>query len=78
MSFAGREGSFVFICRNVHGSVFTEPKLASSKIPSDVMSEWESQTLSVTDWSTEFQAIDGTSELLTSAQEIQTKSDFFC
>jgi hypothetical protein len=76
MSFAGRNESFVFIRRNVHGSAFSEPKLAASKVPADVMSEWESQNLSVTDWSTEFQAIDGTSELLTSAQEIQNESDF--
>ena len=71
MSFAGCDESFVFIRRNIPGSVFTEPKLSRSKIPGDVMSEWESQNLSATDWSTEFQAVDGTSERLTSAEEIQ-------
>ena len=76
MSFAGLEESYIFIRRNIPGSVFTEPKLSSSKVPSDVMSNWESQNLSATDWSTEFQAVDGTNERLTSAEEIQTESDF--
>jgi hypothetical protein len=40
------------------------------------MSEWESKTLTSTDWLTEFQAIDGTGEVLTSAEEIQTELDF--
>ena len=45
MSFAGRSDSFVFICRNIPGSVFVEPKRLTS---------WESKTLSTTEWSREF------------------------
>ena len=76
MLFAGTSDSYVFIRRNIPGSVFVEPKLLSTKIPDDVMNDWESKTLSSTDWSTEFQAIDGTSEPLTSAEEIQTEAEF--
>ena len=76
MLFTGLERSFVFIRRNIPGSVFSEPKLSTSKIPADIMSEWESKKLTTTDWLTEFQAIDGTSEVLASAEEIQTESDF--
>ena len=76
MSFAGKDVSFVFIRRNIPGSVFSEPKLLTSKIPSDVMSEWESKYLSGEEWTTEFQAIDGTNQPLTSAEEIQTETDF--
>ena len=76
MSFAGCTDSFVFIRRNIPGSVFSDPKLLSSKIPDDVMTEWQSKVLSTDDWTTEFQAIDGTSEPLTSAEEIQAETDF--
>ena len=77
MSFAGKDVSFVFIRRNIPGSVFSEPKLLTSKIPAgDVMSEWESKYLSGEEWTTEFQAIDGTNQPLTSAEEIQTETDF--
>lgn len=58
--------------------MFSEPKLlSSSKIPDDVMTEWESKILSTDDWSTEFQAINRTSKLLTLAEEIQTETDLF-
>ena len=50
MSFAGKDVSFVFIRRNIPGSVFSEPKLLTSKIPSDAMSEWESKYLSGEEW----------------------------
>ena len=76
MPFAGCTDSFVFIRRNIPGSVFSDPKLLSSKIPDDAMTEWQSKVLSTDDWTTEFQAIDGTSEPLTSAEEIQTETDF--
>ena len=76
MSFAGLNKLFVFIRRNIPGSVFTEPKVSSSKIPDDVMEEWESQNLSTTEWSTEFQAVDDTSKFLTSSEEIQAETDF--
>jgi hypothetical protein len=76
VSFAGLDESFVFIRRNIPGSVFSEPKLASKKVPVDVMAEWESKNFSIIDWATEFQAIDGTNEVPTSAEEIQTESDF--
>ena len=76
MSFAGMHDSFVFI-RHIPGSVFNKPGLLSSKIPDDVMSDWVSKRLLTSDdWSTEFQAIDGTLEPLTSAEEIQTESEF--
>ena len=76
MSLAGFQESFVFIRRNIPGSVFSEPKVSSKKIPFDVMTNWESQSLSIVDWSTEFQAVDGTVEVLTSAEEIQTEAEF--
>jgi hypothetical protein len=76
MSFVGIDESYVFIRRNIPGSVFSEPKLSTDKIPAEVMTDWDSKYLSITDWSTEFQAIDGTVEALTSAEEIQTESDF--
>ena len=76
MSFAGSDLSFMFIRRNIPGSVFSEPKLLTSKVPDDVMVEWESKTFSAYDWSMEFQAIDGSSEPLTSAEEIQNETDF--
>jgi hypothetical protein len=60
MSFAGLDESLIIIWRKIHGLVFTsKPKLAISKIPRDVMSEWESQNVRTTDWTMEFQAIDG-------------------
>jgi hypothetical protein len=76
MSFAGIEESFVFIRENLSGSVLSEPNVSSSKIPIHVMSKWESQSLSITDWAKEFQAVDGTVEVLTSAEEIQTDAEF--
>ena len=76
MLFAGSDLSFMFICRNIPGSVFSEPKLLTSKVPDDVMNERQSKILSAYDWSMEIQAIDGTSEPLTSAEEIQTETDF--
>ena len=76
MPFAGTGDSYVFIRRNIPGTVFSDPKLLSSKIPDDVMLEWELKSLSPTDWSNEFQAVDGISEPLTSAEEIQTETDF--
>jgi hypothetical protein len=76
VSFAGVDESFVFIRRNIPGSVFSEPKLSSEKVPLDVMAEWEAKSFSIIDWATEFQAIDGTNEIPTSAEEIQTESDF--
>jgi hypothetical protein len=76
VTFAGGEESFVFIRRNIPGTVYSEPKLSTSKVPHDVMLEWESKTLTITDWSNEFQAIDGTSEVFTSAEEIQTETEF--
>ena len=76
VSCAGTDESFVFIRRNIPGSVFCEPKLLTSKVPDDVMSEWQSKTLTTDDWQIEFQAVDGTYEPLTSAEEIQTESEF--
>ena len=76
MTFAGLKESFVFIRRNAQGSVFSEPKLATTKLSDDVRAEWESKKLSATDWATEFQAIDGTNEVLTSTEDIQVESDF--
>ena len=76
MVLTGTHESFVFICQNVPGSVFSEPKIFSSKIRDDVMADWESKRLTSDDWSTEFQAIDGTIEPLTSAEEIQTETEF--
>ena len=76
MLFAGTDESFVFIRRQIPGSVYSEPKLLTSKVSNDVMSDWECKSLSFSDWSTEFQAIDGTSEPLTSAEEIQNESEF--
>ena len=76
MSFAGSHDSFVFIRRNIPGSVFSEPKLLSSKLPDDVMEDWTSKRLTSDDWSNEFQAIDGIIEPLTSVEEIQTESEF--
>ena len=76
MSFAGSHDSFVFIRRNIPGSVFSEPKLLSSKLPDDVMVDWTSKRLTSDDWTNEFQAIDGIIEPLTSVEEIQTESDF--
>ena len=40
------------------------------------MSEWESKYLSGEEWTSEFQAINGTNQPLTSAEEIQTETDF--
>jgi hypothetical protein len=80
MSFVGLDESFVFIHQNILGSVLSKPKLLALKMPDAMMAEWEStKNLSMMEcWSTEFQAsIDGTSELLTLAEGIQTKSDFF-
>ena len=76
MSFAGDDDSFVFIRRNIPGSAFSQPKLSSSKISEEVMSEWESKKLVLADWITEFQAVDGTKEQLTSVEEIQDEADF--
>ena len=76
MSFAGDDDSFVFIRRNIPGSVFSQPKLSSSKISEEVMSVRESKKLGLADWITEFQAIDGTNEQLTSVEEIQDEADF--
>ena len=76
MPFAGVDDSFVFICRNIPGSVFSEPKLSSSKIPEDVMEEWNSIKLDLSDWATEFQAVEGTNEPLTSADEVQIETEF--
>ena len=76
VSFAGAPESFVFICRNIPGTVFREPKLSSDKVPAEIMSDWVAKTLSISAWTTEFQAIDGTSEILTSAEEFQTETEF--
>jgi hypothetical protein len=61
MSFAGSHESFVFIHRNIPGSVFSDPKLLSSTLPDDVMTDWTSKRLTFI-------------EPLTSAEEIQTMS----
>ena len=76
LSFAGTTKSFIFIRRNIPGSVFCEPRLPVGRVPSDVMSEWQSKSLSLADWSLEFQAMDGTSEIPTSTEEIHTETDF--
>ena len=74
MTFAGLKESFAFIRCNAQGSVFSEPKLSTSKLSDDVRAEWESKELSATDWAAEFQAIDGTSEVLTPSEGIQVES----
>ena len=76
MSFAGVDDYFVFIRRNIPGSVFTQPKLASSKIIDEVMLEWTSKTRGLAEWTTEFQAIDGTDEILGTADELQAEAEF--
>ena len=76
VSCAGTDESFVFTRRNIPGSVFCEPKLLTSKVPDDDMTEWQPKTLTTDDWQIECQAIDGTYEPLSSAEEIQTESDF--
>ena len=77
MSFAGNDESFVFVRRNIPGSVFSQPKLASDKIPDDVRLEWESKILELKDWSTEFQAINGMSEPPLTSDEIHTEEAAF-
>lgn len=76
MPFAGDIDSFVFIRRNIPGSVFSQPKVSSSKISAEVMAEWESKNLMLADWITEFQAVDGTNEHLTSVEDIQIETEF--
>ena len=76
LSYAGTSKSFFFILRNIPGTVFCEPRLPVERVPTDVMSEWQSKTLSLADWSLEFQAMDGTSEIPTSTEEIHTETDF--
>ena len=76
MTFAGDDDSFVFIRRNIPGSVFSQPKLSSSKKTEEVMSNWESQNMILADWITEFQAVDGINVHLTSVEDIQIESEF--
>ena len=76
LSYAGTARSYIFIRRNIPGTVFCEPKLPVERVPTDVMTEWQSKTLSLADWSLEFQAMDGTSEIPTSTEEIHTETDF--
>ena len=76
VTFSGLTDSFVFIRRNIPGTVFCEPKLSTGKIPSEILSEWESKSLSFDDWLIEFQAVDGTSDPLTSVEEFHVETDF--
>ena len=76
MPFAGVDDSFVFIRRNIPGSVFSQPKLASSKITDEVMLDWTSKTRGLADWANEFQAIDGTDDLIGTAEEVQSEAEF--
>ena len=76
VTFSGLTDSFVFIRRNIPGTVFCEPKLSTAKIPKEIMSDWESKTLTFDDWLIEFQAVDGTADPLTSVEEFHVETDF--
>ena len=76
VTFCGKSESFVFIRRIIPGTVFCEPKLASVKIPPEVMTDWESRSLTISDWVLEFQAIDGTYDTSTSVEESQIEKEF--
>ena len=55
--------------------MFCERKLASVKIPPEVMSDWEHRSLTNSDWVLEFQAINGTYDTPTSVDESQIEKE---
>ena len=76
VTFCGNPESFVFIRRAIPGTVFCEPRLTSSKVPSEVMSDWPNRSLTISDWVLEFQAIDGTHDTPMSVEESQIEKEF--
>jgi len=55
---AGQSGVFVFICRNIPGTVFSEPYLLVERISVNVRTDWENLQLPLMEWSLKFQAVD--------------------
>ena len=76
MSWAGTDGSFVFIRRQITNTVFSEPRLPTSKVPVEVMNDWTSKNRTLEEWTTEFEAIGGTNEILSTAVDVEIESSF--
>ena len=68
MSLTGSDESFIFIRRPIACTVFSEPRLPSFKIPEEVMNDWKFKMLTFDNWTTEFQAVDGTNKPLATAE----------
>jgi hypothetical protein len=76
MSWAGTDASFVYIRRQIQSMVFLKPRLSSSKVPEEVMNDWNFKNRSLEEWITEFQVIDGTNEILSTAKDVELESSF--
>ena len=56
----GTSGKFVFIRKNVPGTVFSRPSLSLDKIPPAVRADWSTKLLPLPDWTLQFRAVDNT------------------
>jgi hypothetical protein len=68
--------SRISIVRSPGSTVFAEPSVSTSRIPSDVWASWERQQLTLSDWSREFCAVEIANDAMASVAEIKEESSF--
>jgi hypothetical protein len=68
--------SRIFIVRSPGSTVFAEPSVSTSRIPSDVWASLERQQLTLSEWSREFCAVEIANDAMASVAEIKEESSF--
>ena len=74
--FHGTDTEYVFICQVIDSSAFVEPAVNEGQIPGEVWTEWETKSLSLMEWTREFQAVMVTNDKMASFDDIKKESKF--
>jgi hypothetical protein len=75
-SLAGTAGTYVFIRRNVPGTVFACPSLSLDRIPQATRDDWAKKSLPLSDWTLKFQAVDNTNDAFATEDTIREETLF--
>ena len=66
----------VFIVRGTGGTVFAEPSIGFSQIPTAVWASWQDQQLTLTEWKREFCAVEITNDAFATIDEVKEETSF--
>jgi hypothetical protein len=71
-----QDNTRVFIVRGTGGTVFAEPSIGLSQVPSEVWTSWQSQQLTLTEWKREFCAVEITNDSSATIDEVKEETSF--